>query len=85
MSPKNNCSAIEKWALKHCETDSSAERIVDDRIKRVCLEIQETWNEQDRKKRCVYDIPPVTVHSMDCDRLLQRHQEEINHEQNEQE
>jgi len=77
---KNNISRIERWALKQCEVDVNAERIVDARIKRVSLEIQDTWTEKDRKKRCVYSNPPVTVHEMDCDRLLQRHQEKIQEE-----
>lgn len=80
MCQKNNILPIEKWALKHCETDAEAERIVDERIKRVCLEIQDTWTEQDHKKRCVYSNPPVTIHTMDCDRLLERQQEEMRDE-----
>ena len=80
LCQKNNISPIEQWALKKCETDAVAEEIMDERIKRVCLEIQENWTEKDRKKRCVYSNPPVTVHEMDCDRLLQRHQEEIQEE-----
>ena len=80
MCQKNNISPIEQWALKKCETDVRAERIVNERIKRVCLEIQDTWTEQDRKKRCVYSNPPVTVHTMDCDRLIRKHQEEVKDE-----
>ena len=80
MCQKNNISPIEQWALKKCETDANAERIVDERIKRVCLENQERRTEGDRKKRCVYSNPPVTVHTMDCDRLIRKHQEEVKDE-----
>ena len=78
MSPKSNCSAIdaiEKWALRNCNTNSAAERIVDERIKRVSLEIQDAWTEQDREKRCVYTTPAPQIHTMDCDRLISRQQE----------
>ena len=85
MCQKSNISPIEQWALKKCETNADAEEVMDERIKRVCLEIQENWTEKDRKKRCVYDTPPVTVHTMDCDRLIQRQQEETSHEQDESE
>lgn len=85
MSQKNNCSAIEKWALKHCETDSAAEDIVDERIKRVSLEIQDTWSERDRQKRCVYPASPPLIHQMDCDRLIPKQQEYTTDEQDESE
>ena len=88
MSPKSNCSAIdaiEKWALRNCNTNSAAERIVDERIKRVSLEIQDAWTEQDREKRCVYTTPAPQIHRMDCDRLISRQQERTTDESDEQE
>ncbi len=86
MSPKSNCSAIdaiEKWALRNCNTNSAAERIVDERIKRVSLEIQDAWTEQDREKRCVYTTPAPQIHTMDCDRLISRQQEMTTDDQDE--
>ena len=86
MSPRNNYSAIdaiEKWALRNCNTNSAAERIVDERIKRVSLEIQDAWTEQDREKRCVYPTQAPQIHTMACDRLISRQQERTTDDQDE--
>jgi len=54
--PDNVISAIEKWALKNCNTNEKASEIVDARIRRVCQEIQDTWTEKEEAMRMV--TPP---------------------------
>ena len=51
--PENVVNAIEKWALKNCNTSEKASLMVDERISRVCKEIQETWTEAEEKLRKV--------------------------------
>ena len=58
---------------------------MDARIKRVCLEIQDTWTDLDRERRCVYSTPAPQIHTMDCDRLISRQQEREDDGPNEQE
>ena len=54
--PDNVINAIEKWALKNCNTNEEASEIVDARIRRVCREIQTTWTEKEEVMRKV--TPP---------------------------
>ena len=51
--PKPVVSAIEKWALKNCNTNEKAAAIIDLRIKRVSREIQEWWTEGEELNRRV--------------------------------
>ena len=61
--PENVLTFIEKWGLKNCNTSEAAEKIVDDRIKRVCREIQETWTpkeeEQHKVTKSIEYLPPM--------------------------
>lgn len=56
---------------------------MDARIKRVSLEIQDTWTDLDRERRCVYSTPAPQIHTMDCDRLISKQQEGTTDEQDE--
>ena len=65
--PENVVSAIEKWALKKCNTNEDAAAIVDHRIKRVSREIQEGWTKKEEVNRRVlpegeYQAPSYRVH-----------------------
>ena len=63
--PPSTLNAIEKWALKNCNTDESAEKIMDARIKRVSREIQDTWTEKEESQHKVVKdaeyLPPMYV------------------------
>ena len=63
--PPNVLNAIEKWAIKNCNTNESAEKIMDARIKRVSQEIQDTWTEKEEAQhKVVRDkeyLPPMYV------------------------
>ncbi len=65
--PPNVVSAIEKWALKNCNTSEEAAIIVDHRIKRVSREIQKEWTDKEEIARRVlpeekYFAPSYRVH-----------------------
>lgn len=51
--PDNIIDAVERWALKNCNTNEEASEIVDARIRRVCREIQDTWTEAEEAVRKV--------------------------------
>jgi hypothetical protein len=65
--PENIVSAIEKWALKNCNTNEEAAAIIDHRIKRVSREIQEGWTKKEEVNRRVlpegeYQAPSYRVY-----------------------
>tara|TARA_R100000808_G_C2068677_1_gene97084 strand:- start:101 stop:370 length:270 start_codon:yes stop_codon:yes gene_type:complete len=63
--PPGALDAIERWAIKNCNTSKDAEEIMTARIKRVCLEIQETWTEREKQQHKVAKdevyLPPMYV------------------------
>ena len=51
--PENIVNAVEKWALKNCNTDEKAQQIVDVRIARLSNEIRNSWTESEERLRKV--------------------------------
>ncbi len=65
--PQNVIDAVEKWALKNCNTDPKASEVVDHRIKRVCTEIQSGWTEAEERMR---RVAPEEEYLARCYRVL---------------